>query len=197
MTKTYVVAGATSGIGQQVTAKLAGRGATVHALSRRGEQANAPANVIHSRARCRVGTEHPCQCRRPFTDRHAACKVVAESAGQTRICGEAPLLAAHRRTRRYRIRRLFFAHGGRRLDHRAGACSGWRPIEDTFPVLRVFKSRQTIRIRLSLASSSVAPFLSKSARIKSSLRRLNASSQAARTRIFRRSGRSSKLPASR
>jgi NAD(P)-dependent dehydrogenase (short-subunit alcohol dehydrogenase family) len=57
MTKTYVVAGATSGIGQQVTAKLAGRGATVHALSRRGEQANAPANVIHTR--CDLLAEAP------------------------------------------------------------------------------------------------------------------------------------------
>jgi len=37
MTKAYVVAGATSGIGQQVTEALAGRGVTVHALNRQGK----------------------------------------------------------------------------------------------------------------------------------------------------------------
>jgi NAD(P)-dependent dehydrogenase (short-subunit alcohol dehydrogenase family) len=57
MTKTYIVAGATSGIGQQVTEKLAGRGVTVHALSRRGSQSDVPANVIHTR--CDLLAEAP------------------------------------------------------------------------------------------------------------------------------------------
>lgn len=57
MAKTYVVVGATSGIGQEVAELLAGRGATVHALSRRGEQPDGPANLIH--ARCDVLAEEP------------------------------------------------------------------------------------------------------------------------------------------
>ena len=57
MGKTYVVVGATSGIGQQVAEQLAGRGATVHALSRRGEQPDGPANLIH--AHCDVLAEEP------------------------------------------------------------------------------------------------------------------------------------------
>jgi len=57
MGETYVVVGATSGIGQQVAEQLAGRGATVHALSRRGEQPDGPENLIH--AHCDVLTEQP------------------------------------------------------------------------------------------------------------------------------------------
>lgn len=57
MTITYVVVGATSGIGQEVAEQLAGRGAIMHALSRRGEQPNGPANLIH--ARCDVLAEEP------------------------------------------------------------------------------------------------------------------------------------------
>jgi NAD(P)-dependent dehydrogenase (short-subunit alcohol dehydrogenase family) len=57
MTKTYVVAGASSGIGRHVAEKLAGRGATVHALSRRGERSDTPANVIH--APCDLLAEPP------------------------------------------------------------------------------------------------------------------------------------------
>jgi len=57
MTKTYIVAGATSGIGLQVTEKLAGRGVTVHTLSRQGEQSDARANVIHTR--CDLMAEAP------------------------------------------------------------------------------------------------------------------------------------------
>lgn len=49
MRKTYVVVGATSGIGQQVVARLAEQGASVHALSRRADEAEAPPGVIHKR----------------------------------------------------------------------------------------------------------------------------------------------------
>lgn len=57
MARTFVIAGATSGIGQQVAAQLAEQGATVHALSRRGEQPDGPANLIH--ARCDLLAEEP------------------------------------------------------------------------------------------------------------------------------------------
>jgi 3-oxoacyl-[acyl-carrier protein] reductase len=57
MAKTYVVVGATSGIGQQVAEDLIGQGATVYALSRRGELPDGPASLIH--ARCDVLAEQP------------------------------------------------------------------------------------------------------------------------------------------
>lgn len=40
MAKTYVLIGATSGIGQQVAAKLAGPDTTLHVLGRRGDRAD-------------------------------------------------------------------------------------------------------------------------------------------------------------
>jgi len=57
MAKTYVVVGATSGIGRQVAEQLAAQGATVHALSRRDEQADGPPNLIP--ARCDVSEDAP------------------------------------------------------------------------------------------------------------------------------------------
>jgi 3-oxoacyl-[acyl-carrier protein] reductase len=57
MAKTYVVVGATSGIGRQVAEDLIGQGATVYALSRRGELPDGPESLIH--ARCDVLAEQP------------------------------------------------------------------------------------------------------------------------------------------
>jgi 3-oxoacyl-[acyl-carrier protein] reductase len=57
MAKTYIVVGATSGIGRQVAENLIGQGATVHVLSRRGELPDGPTNLIH--ARCDVLAEQP------------------------------------------------------------------------------------------------------------------------------------------
>ena len=57
MAKTYVVVGATSGIGRQVAEDLIGQGATVYALSRRGELPDGPKSLIH--ARCDVLAEQP------------------------------------------------------------------------------------------------------------------------------------------
>lgn len=57
MAKTYVLVGATSGIGQQVAAELAGRDTTVYALGRRGGQAENMPGLIQ--ARCDVTAEDP------------------------------------------------------------------------------------------------------------------------------------------
>jgi 3-oxoacyl-[acyl-carrier protein] reductase len=57
MAKTYVLVGATSGIGQQVAAALSGRNATVHALGRRGGQAEDLPGA--AQACCDVTVENP------------------------------------------------------------------------------------------------------------------------------------------
>jgi NAD(P)-dependent dehydrogenase (short-subunit alcohol dehydrogenase family) len=57
MAKTYVLLGATSGIGQQVAADLAGRDATVHVLGRRGGQAEELPGAIQTC--CDVTVEDP------------------------------------------------------------------------------------------------------------------------------------------
>ena len=49
MAKNYILVGATSGIGRQVAAKLAGQGATVYALGRRGDQAEDTPGVTYRR----------------------------------------------------------------------------------------------------------------------------------------------------
>jgi NAD(P)-dependent dehydrogenase (short-subunit alcohol dehydrogenase family) len=57
MAETYVLMGATSGIGQQVAADLAGRGATVYALGRRGDREDDMPGAIQ--ACCDVTVEDP------------------------------------------------------------------------------------------------------------------------------------------
>lgn len=57
MGKTYVLVGATSGIGQQVAAQLAGQDVAIHAISRRGDRAQGPPGVLH--ASCDVLAEEP------------------------------------------------------------------------------------------------------------------------------------------
>ena len=57
MGKNYVVVGATSGIGQQVAARLVEPETTVYALSRRGDQGEGPPSVIHTG--CDVLSDEP------------------------------------------------------------------------------------------------------------------------------------------
>ena len=57
MSKTYVLVGATSGIGQQVAKRLAEQGGNVHALSRRGNPGDETRSINH--ATCDVLTEDP------------------------------------------------------------------------------------------------------------------------------------------
>jgi len=57
MEKTYVVLGATSGIGLRVAERLADQGATVYALGRRDRQPDGSANLIHGR--CDVLADEP------------------------------------------------------------------------------------------------------------------------------------------
>jgi NAD(P)-dependent dehydrogenase (short-subunit alcohol dehydrogenase family) len=57
MAKTYLVVGATSGIGRQVAEKLVTQSATVHALGRRTEPPGGPENLIFTR--CDVMAEEP------------------------------------------------------------------------------------------------------------------------------------------
>jgi NAD(P)-dependent dehydrogenase (short-subunit alcohol dehydrogenase family) len=55
--KTYVLVGATSGIGRQVAARLVEQNAIIYALSRRGDQGTGPPGVRH--ASCDVLAEEP------------------------------------------------------------------------------------------------------------------------------------------
>lgn len=57
MRRTYVLVGATSGIGQHVAARLAEHEATVYAMSRRGDQGQGPPGVLQ--ASCDVLVEEP------------------------------------------------------------------------------------------------------------------------------------------
>lgn len=57
MNKTYVLAGASSGIGQQVAAQLAEQGGNVYAISRRGNPGAGSPNVHY--ASCDVLAEEP------------------------------------------------------------------------------------------------------------------------------------------
>ncbi len=57
MSKTYVLMGATSGIGRQVAAQLAEREMTVHAISRRGDQDDGIPGVVYGS--CDILDEEP------------------------------------------------------------------------------------------------------------------------------------------
>ena len=57
MAKTYLVVGASSGIGRQVAEDMIGQGATVHAISRRGQLPDRPAGLVHTC--CDVLAEQP------------------------------------------------------------------------------------------------------------------------------------------
>ena len=57
MSKTYVIVGASSGIGQQAAARLAEEGGNVYAVSRRGDSGEGPSNI--TTASCDVLAEAP------------------------------------------------------------------------------------------------------------------------------------------